>query len=424
MNKNLICIITLICLLLGGCSYGKDVDEQSFVIAVGIDKGESFPLRVTFVFANPSGSGSGGGGSEGGGESGGGGGSGGSDGGGESKSSSSGPDIVTIEAPTTFSAARKLDAIKSKKINLTHTKLVVFSTDVAKEGIKRYVNGFASSRDFRPNTYVCITSTSAQEYFNSVKPSQEKYLEKYYDHIMQKVASDKVNESYLYYLYFNLTDTYSSSIVPLVGLSKNKLTGPAQSLHPHSDDFSYEARAGELLRDSSNKAEILGCGVFRNDKLITTLGSFQTDLARLIGNEFYPKNYSIFYPEVSDFVTVRIIQQEKVNIKSEIKNDNAHITIDVPIFIEYVDAGEIENDSKKSRDFCNYLKMRLDASTKKLIYDFQTMYDCDFLGLGDSLKKHFSNLSQWKNFNWEEKYSDAKINVSFRVTYADFEETN
>ena len=328
MKKKLLCIIITICLFLSGCSYGKDVDEQSFVIAVGIDKGESFPLRVTFVFANPSGSGSGGGGSS---EGGGGGSEG---GGGESKSSSSGPDIVTIEAPTTFSAARKLDAIKSKKINLTHTKLVVFSTDIAKEGIKKYVDGFASSRDFRPNTYVCITSTSAQEYFNSVKPSQEKYLEKYYDHIMQKVASDKVNESYLYYLYFNLIDSYSSSIVPLVGLSKNKLTNPAQSLHPHSDDFSYEARAGELLRDASNKAEILGCGVFRNDKLITTLGSFQTDLARLIGNEFYPKNYSIFYPSVSDFVTVRIIQQEKVNIKSEIKNDNAHIDIKVPIFIE------------------------------------------------------------------------------------------
>ena len=62
MKKKLLCILTIICLFLGGCSYGKDVDEQSFVIAVGIDKGESFPLRVTFVFANPSGSGSGGGG--------------------------------------------------------------------------------------------------------------------------------------------------------------------------------------------------------------------------------------------------------------------------------------------------------------------------------------------------------------------------
>ncbi len=425
--KKLICIITTICLLLGGCSYGKDVDEQSFVIAVGIDKGESFPLRITFVFANPSGSGGGGGGGgSSGGSEGGGGGSGGSSGGsgGSGESSSPSPDIVTIEAPTTFSAARKLDAIKSKKINLTHTKLVVFSTDVAKEGIKNYVNGFASSRDFRPNTYVCITSGSAQEYFNSVKPSQEKYLEKYYDHIMQKVASDKVNESYLYYLYFNLTDSYSSSIVPLVGLSKNKLNNPAQSIHPHSDDFSYEARAGELLRDASNKAEILGCAVFRNDKLITTLGSFQTDLARLIGDEFYPKNYSIFYPSLSDFVTVRIIQQETVKIKSQIKNENAIIDVSVPISIEYVDAGKIENDQKKSDKFCAYLKKRLESSAKKLIDEFQTKYDCDFLGLGDSLKKHFSNLSQWNKFKWEEKYSDAQINISFDVTYADFEETN
>ena len=71
-----------------------------------------------------------------------------------------------------------------------------------------------------------------------------------------------------------------------------------------------------------------------NNVKVINADAMKTDLARLIGNEFYPKNYSIFYPSVSDFVTVRIIQQEKVNIKSEIKNDNAHIDIKVPIFKE------------------------------------------------------------------------------------------
>lgn len=417
--KKLFCLILVLSFLLNGCGYGEDVDEQSFVIAVGIDKGESFPLRISFLFANPSGGGSGE--SSGGEESSSGGGGGGEE---KKQSSSPSPDIVTIEAPTIFSGARKLDAIKSKKINLTHTKLVVFSDEIARSGIKKYVEGFASSRDFRPNTYVCISSGEAQKYLENVKPSQEKYIEKYYDHIMEKVASDKVNEAYLYYLYFNLSDKYSSSIVPLVGISKNNLKNTNSSLHTEGDDFSYEARAGELLRKASNKAEILGCGVFRNDKLVTTLGSFQTDLARLIGNEFYPKNYSIRYNDESDFTTIRIIQQRKAKISSSIRENKAYIDIYVPISIEYIDAPRLESSSKESEKFCRYLSKRLDNAAKKLVEDFQREYDCDFLGLGDSLKKHFPNLHSWEKFNWEKSFSKAEIKVSFDVLYADFEETN
>ena len=47
--KKLFLIVLSAVLLLSGCGYGTDVDGQSFVIAVGIDKGEIYPLRLTFV---------------------------------------------------------------------------------------------------------------------------------------------------------------------------------------------------------------------------------------------------------------------------------------------------------------------------------------------------------------------------------------
>ena len=42
-------------LILSGCSYATDVENQAFVVAIGIDKGVHYPLKTTFVFANPSG---------------------------------------------------------------------------------------------------------------------------------------------------------------------------------------------------------------------------------------------------------------------------------------------------------------------------------------------------------------------------------
>lgn len=399
--KKLLTVIFLFTALLSGCGYGNDVDGQSFVIAVGIDKGEVYPLRITFVFANPSGI------SE------------------EDKSPSSpSPDSVTVEAPTVFSAVKKLDSIKSKEINLTHTKIVVFSEETAKRGIGDFLSGFASSRDFRPNTYVCITKEKAQEYLTSVNPSQEEFIEKYYDHIMQKVVSDKVNEAYLYYLFFNISDSFSGSLVPLVGVNENKLPTEPEPLYTDSDDFSYEARAGEVIRYAENKAEILGSAVLRNDKMVGTLGSFDTDLSRMIKGEYYPRNYSITYPEKEEYVTVRLIGQSSPDFRSEIKNGNAVINITVPLSVEYVDAGKIVSSEKNSRDFCKFLEKELDFRAQKLIHNAQTVYKSDFLGLGNKLKHHFPDITALEKFNWEEKFVSSEINISFRVVFADFEETN
>ena len=400
--KKLILIFLSVALLLSGCGYGEDVDNQSFVIAVGIDEGEVYPLRLTFVFANPSGSSSGG----------------------EKSPSAPNPDTVTVEAPTIFSAVRKLDAIKSKEINLTHTKIVIFSEKTAEKGIEEFLSGFASSRDFRPNTYVCISKGDAGKYLKSVKPSQEEFIEKYYDHIMQKVAADKVNEAYLYYLFFNVSNSFSGSLVPLVGVNKNELPDSHQPLYTDSDDFSYEARAGEIIRDAENKTEILGSAILRNDKMVGTLGSFDTDLSRIICDEYYPRNYSITYPGKTDYVTVRLIQQTSPKISSKIENGNAVIDITVPVSLEYVDSGKIQNSKKKSAEFCNYLEKELDFRAQKLMSDAQTKYKSDFLGLGSSLKYHFPDMTAWEKFNWEEKFVSSKINISFEVVFADFEETN
>ena len=54
--KKTIFLLILTSIFLNGCSYGTDVEKQAFVVAVGIDKGEVFPLKITFVFANPGGS--------------------------------------------------------------------------------------------------------------------------------------------------------------------------------------------------------------------------------------------------------------------------------------------------------------------------------------------------------------------------------
>ena len=398
--KKIIPLLLCISIVLSGC-YGIDIDEQSFVIAVGIDKGKSYRVRTTFVFSNPIESG------------------------GEEKTSTAAKstDIVTIEAPSVFSAVRKLNYIKSKKINLTHTKLIVFSRELAEDGIGEFVDGFVSSHDFRPNTYVCISTNSADKFLRSAKPVQESFLEKYYDHIIKKAASDKVNESYLYYLHFNFSEKSSGSLVPLVGTNKNELPKETDLKTIESDDFALNEKAGKILRKAENEAEFSGTAIFKDDKMVASLGSFYTDIARFIGNEFYPASYTFRIPSTGDFVTVKINQHSPPDISAKLKNNNAHIKIKIPIELEYVDPLVVDTP-KKSKEFTDYITSVLNKKAKYLIKKTQEDYQSDIFSLGDYLKRYFIDYKKWEKFNWKEKYKTAKIDVSFKIKYADYEEVN
>lgn len=401
--KKLFIILLIPILTFSGCDYANDIDEQAFVISVGLDKGKKEKLSVTFLFSTPSQSG--------GGESGG------------SEGDNKKKDMITIEAPTVYSAARRLNAIKSKKINLTHTKLIVFSEELAREGLKDYVTGFVSARDFRPTTYICISKGETEKYLKAISPTQDTFIEKYIDHIMGKAVSDKVSEAYLYYLYFNLAQNYSSSLVPLVGVNKNKLPKTADESPKITDDADYSKKAGSLTRKADNKAEISGYAVLRNDKMVASLGEFSSTLAKLISKEYYNENFSFYYPAADNYVTLNIRQIQSPDIKTNIKNGNPSAKIKIPIEIKYVDPHALKS-SKNDISFRRFLKKKLNKKTKSLVEKMQKTYKSDIFGIGDSFKKHFLTVKEWESFNWEKKYPSADISVSFEITHSDYEEIN
>ncbi|MEE0866683.1 MAG: Ger(x)C family spore germination protein [Clostridia bacterium] len=392
--------LLLVLLTLSSCGYGEDIDKQAFVIAVGVEEGTQYNLRTTFVFANPS--------SQGGEE-------------GKSKDSEKSEDIVTIEAPTIHSAIRRLNSVKSKKINMTHTKIIVLSEELAKKGVKSLIDGFVSARDFRPNTFVCVSVGSADEYLRSVKPKQEAFVEKYYDHMMRKVVTDSVNEAYLYYLYFNMEDGSCASIVPLVG--KNEDDFPKEKTKETIyDDFAINEYAGQIAEKAENKAEITGSAIFNSDRMIGKIGSLYTDIARFIGGEFYPDNYSITNPSTNEYVTVRLLQNSKPTVKTNINGHKPTVQIKIPISIEYIAPSGIET-KEESDSFLNYMCIQLENKAKELINYTQQGEGADFLGIGEAVKKHFLDINSWQSFNWRQKYKNAEIDVDFEVKTINFEET-
>ena len=68
-----------------------------------------------------------------------------------------------------------------KEINLSHCKLVVFSEEVAVEGISDEIYTLVNNIQIRPSTNIIISKTQAKDYVENSKPSLESLPTKYYE---------------------------------------------------------------------------------------------------------------------------------------------------------------------------------------------------------------------------------------------------
>ena len=156
--------------------------------------------------------------------------------------------------------------------------------------------------------------------------------------------------------------------------------------------------------------------------MIGKIGSLYTDIARFIGGEFYPDNYSITNPSTNEYVTVRLLQNSKPTVKTNINGHKPTVQIKIPISIEYIAPSGIET-KEESDSFLNYMCIQLENKAKELINYTQQGEGADFLGIGEAVKKHFLDINSWQSFNWRQKYKNAEIDVDFEVKTINFEET-
>ena len=106
-------IIILVSFTISGYYSKQDINDLAYVVAIGIDKGENNDLKISFQLSIPSKNAS-------------------------SSESSASPDTVidTIECSSIESGISLANGYVSKKINLSHCKVLVISEEVA---INRYI---------------------------------------------------------------------------------------------------------------------------------------------------------------------------------------------------------------------------------------------------------------------------------------------
>ncbi len=399
--KKIAAILVMI-LVLGGCSnMSAEINDKSYVIAVGVDEGVNSLYRITFMFAYPSG--------------------GGEEAGGENVHEK---DIVTVEAPSIYSAMRLLDTFKSKRIDTNHTKLVAFSQKTAeKHGIFSQMTDLVNTRGFRPSIYVCVSQEAPDKLFRSMEPKQDVYIEKFIEHLFSKVADSGTSRAYLYNNYFSAIADEGGYILPLVGITDKDQAKEAAEGYPYKkpDDFALNYTADEIPLYGDGSAALCGYAVFADNKMVGTLGLMERSIVEILEKNMFVGHFCVLVPGTNHYVNVDLRQITKPHFNVRV-GEQPEIDVDIQLWGEYTGIDEAFHTREDYNNFVNYLNFAFSQKVKELLERTRSEFGVDVLGLGDRAKIKFLRYDEWKDYDWKNRFKNATFNVNVNVDMNDFGE--
>ena len=386
---SIILISILILLTLTGCKYeNNSIENQAYVIALGIDKGKENLLKLSFQFATPS-----------------------SD---STSSSSSGSETTTTTVEcSSISSGFNLMKYISKKLNLSHCKVIIFSEELAAIGITEEVQTLINKIQIRPDSSIIISKCSASDFIENAKPNLMTLIARYYEIV---VTSGKYTG---YYYNSTLENFYSSLEESLVEATAMLGGVNVKQLHYIDKDINYidldsSYVAGTSLVEDENLIQLMGTAVFKDGKLVGELNGQETISHLIVTNKLDQCIISIPDPFYSDNLISVSISLNNTNNKVEFVNNAPYITVDTSIeayILTYSDASNYGTEEALGI-IEKYINSYLATHISSYLYKTAKEFNSDIAGFGKKVISKYTNINKWNESNWSNNYKNAFFHVN------------
>ena len=466
MIKKLICTVALISFyvpILSGCYDYKEPNDIAYIVAIGVDEGTHKGVyNFSLQFARPS-----------------------QISGGSSEEGGSGKEtigMVTVEAPSIYSALNMANHVVSKTFTLSHTKIIVLSDKIAKKGIISLADSLGRSSDIRPYVFMCVSNGDAKKYLKSVNPVVEINPVKYYRLMFENPNSSFFPKTTSNEVYENLKSGLCDSVMPLVGVankSQNNSENQAQEgssqggsgggsgggssqgdsgssgeqaqssveeswqkdkkfleeekkIPVNKDGFQYDMKkyiAGELDIQKQNDSELVGGAVFHNDKMIAHMSNIECEIYNMISGQ-YQNGYSVIYsPKTPDTPsTIRLEATKKPTISVDTKTDSPKIKVKLFLEGNFVSVAHNYPIEVKDSEFEQTTSQYIKEACEKFLNKSRDEYNSDIFAFAKKAKQNFLNYDDFNSYNWKEKYKnctfEVEVNFNIRKTGLTIRERN
>lgn len=358
------CLVLIFLILLSGCWDMREIEERTSVVAIGVDKGEGEnELRVSVQIPVPINITGGKGGGGGGGES---------------------VQVVSANGRTFIDAFRKLQMKVNQELFYGHTRIIVFSEEVARGGIKDIIDGLRREPQVRRLLWPIIIREKDAEDLLNFRPKLEQVPTVFLMSMIKgQSAAERLPGTTLGDVYIDLSNSTKQPRMIAIEM-KNK-----------------------------EEVEVSGLAVFRGDRLVGFLDDIETmDWLRLTQK----KDGGKFSIDIDDdsYVSMR---PEDIITDFNFSYEDGKVIVD--ILCEFngslIEATEPVNLDKREnmRKIEQKIEEDLEKRSMKMIHKVQKDFQSDILNLGEKLKAYHYDI--WKRVNWETEFPNAEINVKYKV---------
>jgi len=414
MKKRMIFILLLVVVTLfcTGCWGASDIDRRAYVVAIGIDKGQTpgyynftlqfvKPVEVNQITAS----------------------------GGASnreqreevspeETSSAISNALTnvVFETTSFLKAREIACqTMSRDPEYKHVRAIIISKEVAEEGIGKIIGDMVLVREMDPNVFVAVSESRAEVFLNNVSPELESNPATFYTQAFQKGYLPYKPDTQLNTIFNGIVSDNSDFALPLVGISNSANSGdlvPDTQLNGELEQISVTAE--DNFKFSKNKSNSMGMAIFRGNKLVATENGGDAILYQILKGQLKESYVELSGDGDGNRVVALNIEQKSAPRYSYKWGTTGIPEIEIVVKLrgEHLSVGNASAGEDEIKEIENRVSEIIAQDLTRFLYKTSREYEADILRFSAQYKKQFATLTQWRMQNFKECYKKTWFNVS------------
>lgn len=365
-------------LLLGGCTDSHQVENQGFVIVLGVDRGNTGALRLTAQLPKISS---------------------GQDTGGEGGSGGSSGKYfpVSVEAQDYEHALERLSWAIPRDMNLSQIKMIAISDELAREeGCRELLFDIAKTERLFTAADVVVCEGSAKDFISALTPlfgtRLSTDIESTLDHYLGLGIIPDASLANLTYLSHSV---YSDPLAGYALLEKEKAVPTGSALSGSLDEIS-----GSF--ESEFPTRYLGAAVFVDGRFRGVLNGDQAILTNLITDTLHSFRY-VCSGESLEFSPIG-----NTDVEVDTSVEPAQIRLRIRLAIS------MQQDMPPDEEIIQTLERDMHE-----VISYAQELGAEPFGFANAAAHNFLTLKEWQAYDWRSHFSDAKIEIKLSVSHAD-----
>lgn len=364
-----------------------NIDNLAYVLAIGIDTSDENKLEVTFEFSTTTSA---------------------SESGSTEKTT---PVINSVKASSLSNAINLMNSYMGKEINMSHCKAIIFSEELAYQGISDEIYTLINDTQIRPSANIVISKCNAKYYIKETKPELENLISKYYEILSNSSKYTGYIPNSTIGDFFNSLICKTCEPYAILGGINQKNSQNNTVLDSEKDST---IKSNQTSFEGENGVENIGVAVFKEDKLVGELNALETISFLAIRNDVDRFLVSIPDPiKQGNYLDIYFTPYDSPTIEVDTSTSSPYIHVKTKF------SGRIYSMSEDS----NYLTPEvlstisascnsyLESAFSSFLYKTSKEFHSDISGIGKYALSNFFTTKDVDDYNWLSNYQNAFFDV-------------